>query len=62
MEDLINNGKDYELLCLAYLKAMDNYFEVEEALVLAKKARSKKPGSCTFNIITALIEAQIIPK
>ena len=29
------NGNDYELLCMAYLKAMDNYFEVDEALALA---------------------------
>ena len=59
-EDLLDNGKDYELLCLAYLKAMDNYFEVREALQLAKNALSKNPGSCTFNILTALIEAQIM--
>jgi hypothetical protein len=43
---------------MAYLKAMDNYFEVDEAIVYAEKAVSKNPKSFTYNIICALIKAQ----
>ena len=57
-KDLLKNGKDYELLCLAYLMAMDNYFVVDDAIEMAEKAVSKNPGSYTFNIIYALIKAQ----
>lgn len=51
-------GEGYELLCMAYLKAMENYFEVDDAIAFAEKAKLKKPGSYTFNIICALIKAQ----
>lgn len=55
-----SNGKDYILLCYAYLKAMDNYFNVYEALEWAKLACDKnKNKSFTFAIIRSLIEAQI---
>lgn len=57
-KDLLKKGKDYELLCLAYLMAMDNYFVVDDAIDLAEKAVAKNPGSYTFNIICALIKAQ----
>ena len=57
-KDLFKNGKDYELLCLAYLTAMDNYFVVDEAIEMAEKALLKNPWSYTFNIICALIKAQ----
>ena len=57
--DFEQNGKDYEFLCLAYLKAMENYFEVDDAIVLAERAvRKNKTRSYTFNIISALIKAQ----
>lgn len=46
------------LISMAYLKAMDNYFNVEEAVVYAKEAKSKNKESYTINIICALIEAQ----
>jgi hypothetical protein len=46
------------LICLAYLKALDNYFDVEEAIIYAKKAKSKNDKSYTINIICAIIEAQ----
>ena len=58
-DDFAENGKDFELLCMAYLKAMENYFEVEDAIVLAEKAVQKnKTKSYTFNIISAMIKAQ----
>lgn len=46
------------LISMAYLKAMDNYFNVVEAVVYAKEAKSKNKQSYTINIICALIEAQ----
>ncbi len=46
------------LISMAYLKAMDNYFNVAEAVVYAKEAKSKNKESYTINIICALIEAQ----
>lgn len=57
-DDLCENGSGHELLCLAYLKAMDNYSDVEEAGSIADKAASMNPDSFTFNIITALIRSQ----
>lgn len=47
------------LICYAYLKALDNYFDVEEALSYAKFARLKDQKSYTIAIICAIIDAQI---
>lgn len=57
-KDFAINGKDFELLCMAYLKAMENYFEVNSAIEYAERAQAKNSGSYTFKIITALIKAQ----
>lgn len=46
------------MICLAYLKAMDNYFSVSEAIELSKKAQLKSPGSYSVNLIAGLIQAQ----
>ena len=54
----INEANADILICFAYLKALDNYFDVEEAIIYAKKAKSKNEKSYTINIICALIEAQ----
>lgn len=54
----INEASADILICFAYLKAMDNYFDVEDAIIYAKKAKSKNSRSYTINIICALIEAQ----
>ena len=48
----------FELLCIAYLKAMDNYFDVKDALVYSKLAVAKAPTSYTVQLINALILAQ----
>ncbi|MCX7697594.1 MAG: hypothetical protein N2Z72_07890 [Bacteroidales bacterium] len=57
---LKTKGSDYLLLCYAYLKAMDNYFNVQEAFEWAKLACIKnKNTSFTFAMIRSLIEAQI---
>ena len=47
-----------ELICYAYLKAMDNYFDVKKALVFANKALQLQPKSYTINIIKQLIKSQ----
>ena len=52
------NGKADELLSYAYLKALDNYFEVDEALRFAKRAVKKNKKSRTFHLIHSLIHAQ----
>ena len=57
-DDLLKKAGAAELLCLAYLQAMDNYFEVDEAIVYAETAVSKNPKSFTYNMICALIKAQ----
>ena len=57
--DFIKKADANLLICFAYLKALDNYFDVSEALELAKKAVEKdKKKSYTINIVAALIRAQ----
>jgi len=48
------------LICMAYLKALDNYFHVEDALDIAKEATKKSPNSYTIQLIYSLIEAQTL--
>ncbi len=48
-----------EMLCLGYLKVLDNYFEPKPALAILEKAKIKNPDSYTINIIYALIQSQI---
>lgn len=47
-----------DLICIAYLKSMDNYFDTKEALTFATAAQAKDPKSYTINIIRSLIKAQ----
>lgn len=47
------------LVCLAYMKALDDYFNVNEALKIAEYAVSKEPESYSVLIIDAMIKAQI---
>lgn len=56
--DLLKKGSKDDLLCMAYIKAMDNYFEVDAAIKFAEAAVKKNPKSYTFQIIRALIKAQ----
>lgn len=58
INDFFNQVSGDILICMAYLKALDNYFDVNDAIIWARRARSKKPESYTVNIIGALIEAQ----
>lgn len=54
----LKNGRADELLSYAYLKAMDNYFKVDEALKFAERALKKNDESRTYNLIAGLIRAQ----
>jgi hypothetical protein len=47
-----------ELICLAYIKSLDDYFNVKEANKLALLAIEKSPNSYTIRIIQSLINAQ----
>ncbi len=60
--DKTGNGKlkAENMLCLAYLKALDNYFDCTEALKMADEALALNTKSYTFNIIRALIKAQVL--
>jgi hypothetical protein len=58
-EDFKKKGTAEQLICYAYLKALDNYNDVEEAMAYAQIAVKKdKKASYTINIICGLIEAQ----
>ncbi len=47
------------IICLAYLKALDDYFDVKEAIQYAEVAQKKnKKKSYTIAIVAALIKAQ----
>jgi hypothetical protein len=58
--DFKTNGSADHLLCMAYLKAMDDYFDVTEAYEWAELALLKNDWSYTFSIIHSLIHAQIL--
>lgn len=47
-----------DLMTLAYLKAMDNYFEVEDALQLSEMAAKKARQSYTVQLVHSLIKSQ----
>lgn len=47
-----------ELICFAYLTALDNYFDVSYANEIAELALTKSPNSLSVNIIAGLIKAQ----
>jgi hypothetical protein len=57
-DPLIENLGADELLCYAYLLALDNYFSIDRAMLYAEMAVQKNPESYTFCMITALIQAQ----
>lgn len=47
-----------QLICLAYLKAMDDYFNVAYALEIANSALVKDVGTYSIHLIHGLIQAQ----
>jgi hypothetical protein len=58
-EEALKNGLSAsDLISIAYLKAMDDYFDVKEALVYATLALARNPKGYTINIIQSLIASQ----
>ena len=55
---LLFNASSEILICFAYIKALDNYFEVSEAAMWADMARTGNEESYTIQMIAALIFAQ----
>jgi hypothetical protein len=48
-----------DLMCLAYVNAMDNFTDVTAANNLIELAREKQPQSFTINMVWGLIQAQV---
>ncbi len=46
-----------ELICFAYMKALDNYFDVVDAYIIAGEAAIKYPDSFAVSMICNLIKA-----
>lgn len=46
-----------QLFCIGYLKAMDDYFNVDTAINILKLAEEKIPDSFTVSIVRALVES-----
>ena len=57
-EEFFDNGKGDHLLCFSYLKALDDYNDVTDAIRYSGYASSKNPKSYTYQMISALIYAQ----
>ena len=57
-KDFLAKADGELMICMAYVKALDNYQNVTEALSYARRAKSKNKVSYTVNIVCALIEAQ----
>jgi hypothetical protein len=56
--DLLENCNGDEMISLAYLYAMDNYFDVSNAILYAEVGVFKNPGNYSAHIIRGLIYAQ----
>ena len=52
------NATADELICYAYMKALDDYFDVSDAFEVAGFALNKNPNSFAVNMIYNLIKAQ----
>ncbi len=57
-QNFIYKASAEELICYAYLKAMDDYFNVKSASVFARQAMRKAPTTYSINLIGTLIQAQ----
>lgn len=47
----LDNLTAHQLFCLGYLQAMDNYFELDEAINILEKAAAKNKTSFTIQLI-----------
>jgi len=57
-QDFQKHAHGDHLLCMAYLKALDNYHNVDKAIVYVDLALDQNKQSYTYNIINSLIKAQ----
>ncbi len=57
-QNFLNKASADLLICMAYLKAMDDHFHLDEAVRYSQKAKELNPKSYTINIICGIIEAQ----
>ena len=57
-KNFITKATAEELICYAYLRAMDDYFNVKSASVFAKQAMRKAPTSYSIHLIGTLIQVQ----
>jgi hypothetical protein len=56
--NFINKATTEELICYAYFKAMDDYFNVKSASVFARQAMRKAPTTYSIHLIGTLIQVQ----
>jgi hypothetical protein len=49
---------DHEYICLSYLRAMDDYFNMEVPYLLIQKVSDDAKNTLSYNIIKSLIETQ----
>jgi len=59
LEDLLEYGTADQLICYAYLKAMDDYLDVSMALQIASVALERAPHSLAIAMVHGLIRGQI---
>lgn len=57
-KNFINKASAEELICYAYLKSMDDYFNVKSASVFARQAMRKAPTAFSIHLIGTLIQVQ----
>jgi hypothetical protein len=59
-KNFYNKATADQLICYAYLKAMDDYFNVKSASVFARQAIRKAPTTYSIHLIGTLIQVQDI--
>ena len=57
-KNFINKASADQLICYAYLKAMDDYFNVKSVSIFARQAMHKAPTSYSIHLIGTLIKVQ----
>ena len=53
-------GNASDQICYAYLRALDNYFDVTESYEMSEYALKKSPNSFAINMISKLIKSQAL--
>ncbi len=57
-KNFYNKATATQLICYAYLKAMDDYFNVKSASIFARQAMRKAPTTYSIHLIGTLIQVQ----